>query len=286
MSNVPIRDSVGAAFAFVRENLRFILLVSGVGAVAITLVGALALMAPGLGLVTTILSTLVQAFAYGALIGAALFGAGAARTRIGADGSRVWAAMALIGLFLFIVMFVVSMIVSIVLVAGPMAPYLAELQGAGPDNAAVMRIMLDFAERNPLALLLAALFVGAIWMLLTSRLYLAAPASVERERILTFEAWKWTKGAMLRITAARLMLLLPAYVFLFAVSQLLARLLGIDLLDPVATQAFASANPVAYLGYALVTSFLSLAVYSSLEAGLSSFIYRGLKPQEAVTPAS
>jgi hypothetical protein len=215
-----------------------------------------------------------------------LFGADAARKRFGADGGRIWVAMALIGLFLFIVMFVASMIASIALVAGPMAPYLTDLQGAGADNAAVMSIMLRFAEQNPLALLLAFLFIGAIWMLLTSRLYLAAPASVDRERILTSETWKWTKGAMLRITAARLMLLLPAYVFLFAVSQLLARLLGIDLLDPVAAQAFASANPVVYLGYALVTSFLSLAVYSSLEAGLSSFIYRGLKPQEAVTPAS
>lgn len=286
MSNVPIRDSVGAAFAYVRENLRFILVISGAAAAAVTLIGGLTLMAPALGFVTTILSTLVQAFAYGALIAAALVGAAAARTRFAADGGRVWVAMALIGLFLFIVMFVVSMIASIALVAGPMAPYLADLQGAGPDNAAVMSIMLRFAEQNPLPLLLAVLFIGAIWMLLTSRLYLAAPATVDRQRILTFETWKWTKGAMLRITAARLVVLLPAYAFLFALNQLLARLMGVDIFDPVAVQAFAAANPALYLGYTLVTSFLALGVYSSLEAGLSTYIYRGLKPQEAVTPAS
>jgi hypothetical protein len=286
MAQLPVRDSVGAAFRFVRENLRFILLMSGAGAAAVTVIGGLTLAAPALGLVTTILSTLVQAFVYAALIGAALFGGAPARTRWTADGGRVWVAMALIGLFLFIVMFVVSIVASIVLVAGPLGPYLEDLQSAGNDNAAIVTVMTRFAEANPLALLLLMLFVGAIWMFLTSRLYLSAPATVDKQRILTFETWSWTKGAMLRITWARLSVLLPAYVFMFAVSQLLARLLGIDILDPVAAQAFATANPVVYLGYAFVTSFVSLFVYSALEAGLSSYIYRGLKPDEALAPAA
>lgn len=284
MAQLPIRESVGAAFRFVRENLRFVLLVSGAGAAAVTLIGGLTLAAPALGLVTTILSTLVQAFVYAGLTGAALFGGAAARVRWTADGGRVWVAMALIGLFLFIVMFVVSIIASIVLVAGPLGPYLEDLQSAGNDNAAIVTVMTRFAEANPLALLLLMLFIGAIWMLLTSRLYLSAPATVDKQRILTFETWRWTKGAMLRITWARLSVLLPAYVFTFAVSQLLARLLGIDVLDPTAAQAFAAANPVVYLGYALITSFVSLFVYTALEAGLSSYIYRGLKPAETSPP--
>jgi hypothetical protein len=278
-SNVPIRDSVGGAFAFVRENLRFILLVGAAGAAALTAVGALTLAAPVLGFATTIVSTLAQTFAYAALVAAALFGGGAARVRWMSDGWRVWVAMALIGLFLFIVLFLASIVASIVMVAGPLGPYLEELQRAGGDNQAVMDVMLRFAEGNPVAVLLLTLFFGAIWLLLTSRLYLAAPATVDQQRILTFETWKWTKGAMLRITGARLLLLIPANIFVGAISHLIGRGFGINTLDPATAAGAAQANAPGYLMFVFLSAFLQLALYSSLEAGLSSYIYRGLKPQ-------
>lgn len=278
-SNVPIRDSVGAAFAFVRENLRFILVVAAAGAAALTAVGALTLAAPVLGFGTTIVSTLAQTFAYAALVAAALFGGGAARVRWVSDGGRVWVAMALIGLFLFIVLFLASIVASIVMVAGPLGPYLEELQRAGGDNQAVMDVMLRFAEANPVAVLLLTLFFGAIWLLLTSRLYLAAPATVDQQRILTFETWKWTKGAMLRITGARLLLLIPANIFVGAISHLIGRGVGLNTLDPATAAAAALSNAPGYLIFVFLSSFLQLALYSSLEAGLSSYIYRGLKPQ-------
>lgn len=282
---VPVRESVGAALRFVRDHARFVMIVAVIGAAGMTLCTGLALTAPALGIVTSVLSTVIQAFAYGALVAAALFGADAARGRWMSDGGRVWPAMALIGLFLFIVMFVACFVASIVLVAGPLGPYLEPLENARGDNAVVMSVMVRFAEENPLALLFLTLFIGAIWMLLTSRLYLSAPASVDRKRVLTFETWKWTKGAMLRITAARLFLLLPAYALVFALAQLVGRVLGIDTLNPEAAAASASANPTAFLAYAFVTGFVSLALYSSLEAGLSSYLYRGLEPAEKAPAA-
>lgn len=282
--NVPIRDSVGAAFGFVRENVRFIAFAAAAGAAALTLVGALALTMPALGVITLLASSLVQAFVYAALVGAASFGAGAARLRWSRDGGRVWAAMAIIGFFLFIVMFVASIVASIVMVVGPLGPYLDDLQRAGGDEAAVMDVMLRFAEANPLALLLLMLFFGAIWILFTSRLYLAAPASVDRQRILTFETWKWTKGAMLRIAGARLLLLVPAHIFAGALSHLVGRAAGFNTLDPASMATAASANPAGYLMFVFVSGFITFALYASLEAGLSSYLYRGLKPAEAAQP--
>jgi hypothetical protein len=282
--NVPIRDSVGAAFAFVRENVRFVAIAAVAGAAALTLVGALALAMPALGLITLLASSLAQAFVYAALVGAALFGSDAARMRWSRDGGRVWAAMAIIGFFLFIVMFVASIVASIVLVAGPLGPYLNDLQGAGADNAAVMEVMLRFADDNPVALLLLMLFFGAIWLLLTSRLYLAAPASVDQQRILTFETWKWTKGAMMRIVGARLLLLAPAHIFAGALSHLVGRAAGLNTLDPATTAAVASANPVGYLLFVFVSGLITFSLYSSLEAGLSSYLYRGLRPAEPPQP--
>lgn len=283
-SSVPIRDSVGAAFAFVRENLRFIAIVAAAGAAATTLIGAITLGAPALSLVTAIFSTFVQAFAYAALVGAALFGGGAARMRWTNDGGRVWAAMAIIGLFLFIVMFVASIIASIVLFAGPLASYVPELERAGGDQAVAFGVLMRFIEQNPIPVLLVTLFFGAIWMLLTSRLYAAAPATVDRQRIVTFETWSWTKGAMLRITGARIMLLFPANLFVGAIGHLIGRLFGINTLDPATTPGVAASNPAGYLLFVFIASFLTLCLYSSLEAGLSSAIYRGLKPEAPQTP--
>jgi hypothetical protein len=283
-STVPIRESVGAAFRFVRENISFIAMVGLAGAGIMTLIGAVTLASPQLGLVTTMVSSFVQALVYAAFTGATLFGSGAVRARLLRDGMRVWAAMAILGVLLFIVMFVACMAASIVLVAGPLGRYLPDLQAAGDDNVAVLAVMARFAEQNPGALLGLTLFIGGIWILLTSRFYLAAPATVDQQRILTFETWKWTRGAMLRITWARLLLLIPANIFVGAIGHLLGRLVGINTLDPSTAAATAAANPAGYLFFVFVSALLTFVLYAALEAGLSSYLYRGLKPDE--TPAA
>jgi hypothetical protein len=274
-TGVPIRDSVGAALRFVRENIRAIAVIAGLGALAATLIAAFDLAAPQLSLVSGLANRLVEAFVYAAFLGCALLGAGAVRLRWVVDGLRVWAAMVVIGFFLFIFFFVLTIPVLIVLFAGPLAPYLPDLQGAGSDQQAVMNVLTRFAEENPLALLLTALFYCAVWFFLTSRLYFAAPATVDQQRILTFETWKWTRGATLGIIVARLMLLLPAGIFTGALGYLVARAAGLDPFSPAA--ASSNANPIAYLAYTLVAAFITLALYSALEAGLSTALYRSLK---------
>lgn len=281
---VPVRECVGAAMRFVVDNARFVVVAAAVAAGLITLLAGAALAIAPLGLVTGPLSTVARAFFYAAMVGAALYGVAGARGRLVADGWRVWAAMALIGLFMFIVMFVLSIPGSLVLVAGPLGPYLDDLQSAGQDQAAVLDVMTRFAQEQPIAVLLFFLFYAAVWLLLTSRLYLAAPASVDHKRMLTFETWGWTKGNVLAITWARLMLLAPAYVLVSALDLLVARIAGIQLLDPLAAQALAQGNPGTFLVYAFVTSFITMAVYTPLEAGLSTAIYRGLKPAETPAP--
>jgi hypothetical protein len=161
--NVPIRESVGAALRFSRENVRFIALVAGAGALATTAFSGLAMAAPVLGLFASLGSSLAHAAVYAALVGAFLRGPAEARGRWLADGWRVFAAMAVIGFFLFIVFFVLSIPVMIILFAGPMAPYVADLQSAAADQAAVMAVMTRFAEENPGALLAVTLFYSAVW---------------------------------------------------------------------------------------------------------------------------
>src|SRR6185503_4950944 len=207
--SAPIKDSVGGALRFLREQWRFVFTLSAAGAIASALMTALSLV-PALGIFATLGSGLVQAGVYAALIGAVLFGPATLRNRWLADGGRVWSAMVIVGFLLYIVFFVLSIPVMIVLAAGPLAAYQQALERAGQDPNAVMEIFTRFATENPGAVLAVLLFFGAVWFFLTSRLYFAAPATVDAGRLLTLETWNWTRGHVLKIIAARLMLLLPA----------------------------------------------------------------------------
>lgn len=256
-------------------------MVAGIFATVSTILALITLSQPALGIVTMVANGIVQAFCYGALTAAALFGVSQVRSRVALDGWRVWSSMVIVGFFMFIVMFAVFMVVGMALFAGPFAAYIGDLQSAGADEQRVMEILMRVSQEQPGPLLLAMLFIGAIWLALTSRLYLAAPASVEAGRTLTFETWKWTQGSVLGISWARLMLLIPAYVLMFAVTTLLGRLFGFDMLNAGSLQEAARANPVGLIVFEFVSSFVVSALYASLEAGLSAYLYRGLKPANA-----
>lgn len=283
----PVQRSVGAALLFVRENWRFVAAVSAIGAAATTLITLASMTLPALGIFAALAQGVAQAFVYAAFTGAALYGAGAVRGRVAGDGWRVWGAMAIVFFFLFIVFTVISIPVLITLGAGPLARYAEDLQRAGEDQAAVLSVLTRFAEENPGVILAVTLFYLTLWLLLTSRLYLSAPASVDQGRILVFDTWRWTKGSTLRITGARLLLLAPANILVGALGYLVGRIVGVNTFDMAAMAEAAAANPAGVLCYSLIASFITFGLYSSLEAGLSSYLYQSLKPAPAAAqPAS
>jgi hypothetical protein len=279
---VPIRESVGAAFAFARVNLRFIGMVAAIGALVSTAASAAGVFVAPLSIFTNFAASITQACVYAAFVNAALLGASAVRERWLRDGMRVWVAMLIIGFFLFLVMFVLTIVIIIALAAGPLGAYASDLESAGSDQAQVLAVMARFAQENPIAILIVFLVYAVVWLGLTSRLYLAAPATLEAKRILTFETWNWTKGSVLRITGARLLLLAPANILVGTISYLIGRPLGINSLDPASAEGLVASNPAAILIYIAVTTLVTFAIYTPLEAGLSSYLYRGLKP--AATP--
>jgi hypothetical protein len=277
---VPVYQSIGGALRFVRENWRFLAIVSAIGAVAITLITAFSLASPMFGIFAALAQGVAQAFVYAAFMAAALYGTGAVRARWTSDGWRVWGAMAIVFFFLFIVFTLVTIPVLITLATGPLSRYAGDLESAGQDQSAVMGVMTRFAEENPGVLLALTLFYLAVWLLLTSRLYLAAPASLDQGRILVFDTWKWTKGAMLRIAGARLLLLVPANVLVGAFGYFVGRAVGINTFDMASVADAATSNPAGTLIYALLTGFMTFILYTALEAGLSVYLYLGLKPSE------
>src|SRR5262249_9188410 len=115
----------------------------------------------------------------------------------------------------------------------------------------------------------------------SSRFFLAAPASLEARRILTFETWSWTKNNMLRITLARIVLLGPALVLFQTLTVLSARALGFDMLRGSDLAAFASHTPAAYGAFRFVAVLLQILIYNAPEAGRAASFLRALKPAVA-----
>jgi hypothetical protein len=274
---VSILDCVGSALRFVREQWRLVLIASAAGSLATALVLALGVASPLVAIVSDVAGWIIQSFVFAAFLTAAL-GLGAPRFDA-AGGMRMFAAMMVIGFLLFIVFFVLMIPGALVLLTGPMAPYLHDLQQAGQDQTAMMQVMQRFAIANPAPLLAFAAFYGILWLLLTSRLYLAAPATAAAKRILTFETWAWTKGMTLNVLGARILLLAPAFVLMGALTYLAARALGVNL-----SGGELGGGP-AFVAYIVVDRLVFFAVYLALEAGLSAALYRVLKPTQGGVPA-
>jgi hypothetical protein len=277
---VPVFESVGAATRTFSQHWRFSLIAGAAAAAASTALTLMSASLPMIALVFSIAGTLVHAYLYAGQLGASLNGPQTVLSRLGADGGRVWSAMAIIGFLLMIISLIYAIVASIVIFSG--APEVMNEFGANSeDPAAAMQALGRLWEEQGGLLVGVGLAFFAIWMLLTSRLYLAAPASYEAQRILTFETWTWTKGNMLRILAARLLLLLPVYLLLSVITGSIGVAVGINPMDIASMTSAAASNAAGYAAYLFVGQLLTFGVYFGLEAALSAYLYRGLKPADA-----
>ncbi|MGE0740834.1 MAG: hypothetical protein AB7O98_05775 [Hyphomonadaceae bacterium] len=270
----PIRDGIGAALRFVREDWRVVLTVAGIGAAAhvatLLLLGAI----PILWLIGM---ALLSAAIHAALTRAALSGSSGVPGALPADTGRVFGAVAIVGFFFTLVAFMVAYVAMSVLIA----PYAEEAKAAVDNQDAMTALLQRAVSEQPGVLFWSAIAGGAVLLLLTSRLYLAAPASVESGRIRVFESWRWTKGNLWRIVWARLALLAPALVFAGALQSLLGIVVGVGADNPLAMAERAAGNPFGFVAFYAGAHFLQISIYTALEAGLSVNLYRALKPPAA-----
>lgn len=273
-----VQDSVGTALHFVRSNWRNIAVIAVIGALAATTAQMVGSLAPTLPFLTVAAVLLLNALIYAVFIGLAL--RGQPLRFVWAEGVRLFAAMAVIAFFFCIVGFVLAMVGGIILLAGPYAPYLQEVSRASGDQAAVNQLLMRMWIQNPWPIVLLCAFYFAVWFYLSTRLYLAAPATIDRGRILTFETWSWTKNAALKIAGARAMLVGPAFVLSFALTYLIGRAAGVDLFNANTP----APQPAAALAYAIISAFISYLVSDAISAGLSTALYRDLGGKNAQLP--
>jgi hypothetical protein len=269
---VPILQSAGEAVRFLREHWRFALLV-GAGA---GLAQGATIMALGPTWLGLLVLGIVAAFAHAAYLRRAI--PAEPQSALALDALRVFAAMAVLGLILLMVALAVTYGAMVALIA----PYAEEAQAIADDQQAMMALLNRAIEAQPHVLYWALGVGAALTLLLTSRLYLAAPATVARKRIVIFESWRLTKGNMWRICAARLLALVPATVVVGAIQSLLGMAMGLDVGDAAALAGQAQAAPALFAVFYGLAGGLQVALVGAVEAGLAAYLYKGLKPDAAV----
>jgi hypothetical protein len=127
--------------------------------------------------------------------------------------------------------------------------------------------------RLTVSMLALAFAVGIL--VLSVRLSLAPAATMARKEVVVFQTWALTKGQFWRIFVATFIVGLPS-VAAGVVMALLLGVMGFDPTVPEARPAFA----VALIASA-VPGFVSGFITLPLSAGLTAYLYRGLRPADA-----
>ncbi|MBI3439101.1 MAG: hypothetical protein HY054_10735 [Proteobacteria bacterium] len=278
IAQVSVRRTVGDALAFLRARWRFVLPLAAAAGAAQTL----ALLAFGPNLAWLVILAVVSATAFAALIRTALRGPADVRSNVVGDAARVAGAVAIVG----VIVAIISIVLLYVAMSIIIAPYADEIRAAGQNQAALQALMQHAISAQPGTLFWAMIAWALIAFFLTSYFYLAAPASVDSRRVIVFQSWQWTNRHILRVAGARILLLLPALVLTNALQTVVGLGLGFTTDDLVALSNQARANPSLFAVFYGVALFFQIAVYAALEAGLSTALYRALKPTDGAVPST
>lgn len=179
----------------------------------------------------------------------------------------------LAGLIVIVGGFAIMMVVAVMVMQSGLTREDLEALQAGGDQQAILK---QFSEalgaqgQVIIGLMIGALLMGLAWM--SARLVLAGPASATQGRVMAFSTWSWTKGNGMGTLAV---LILVGMIGFLGVTLLAAPLAALTsdaadrpMSEPLAlAQTFLAAFGVSWF---VLTPF----------AGLSAYLYRGLRPQD------
>ncbi len=179
--------------------------------------------------------------------------------------------------------FAVLAIVMFIMLVAAFTLVLVAMALAASSGASLESIQGDpqalLAALGPMGgLLISLLGVLAIAALVAAlvRFSLVQAAVIGERRIAVMAAARWTKGNVMRILAANVLLGTP----LFILSMLLAALLKLATgVDPADVRTWANAAPEALAVAGLVWGSVTYMLMNVPIAGLSAYLYRGLRPQ-------
>ena len=279
MSNVPVLQAVKAAEAFRRLHARSVTGILMVVALGSALGEAGALSGDTFLRVAGQLISMVGGFvAMGALLRLAFadehpgdleFAIGPGGFQFGKPELRLIAVNALVSFVLILGMLMFFFALLVILAAsavGKVEPGLppeeaaqALLAALGPGGAAL------------LVLLMVGMVVAMAYFLV--RVSLAGPATVARKTLSVFRTWPLTQGQFWRILAAYIIIWLPG----IAAAALLVMAVSV-FGGPMAAGAQPRLPLPMALLFSAIPALVTALVVLPLSAGLSAYLYRGLRP--------
>lgn len=279
-ARAPVLESVLEGFTFVARDWRSIVPIALIAAVAIggITVWLQVLQARGnlgMSLLVTVLSALVQAVFLAALLRRTLSqGQAPLALTAGRDETNLMGVTLSLG-FLYAIIFIFAILV----IAMSLGALLAgsnlnadALQGLPPEEAAKQFLAALGSDGTLVLLVLSSAFLALVFWI-SARLILSYPATVAEGRMFVFSTWSWTKDNGLRLMAALL---------LVSLGGLLLSLLAVAPFSVIVEMVFgkgahkvpgAPAQWVIALLSAFFSTMFSLAPY----AGLTAYLYRGLR---------
>jgi hypothetical protein len=274
--NVPVLESVRAAFAFQRLHWRTV-----GGVLAFAAAGATVQTAgdisgdSNLAMVGQIAYLLAICMGYAALMRLAFAdeNPGEPEFTPGRGGIQwgmpEWRLLG-VGALLFSAL---AIAVSILIFAVILLSIVLGLSSKVEPNATPQQIADAVGPGGSAALLLVfAVFLGGM-LYAAARLTLASAATVARRKVQVFSTWSLTKGQVLRVIAASLLSSLPS----IAAGLLLAILVGL-----IGKPAGANAAPQVAMPLALIVAAVPAAILAFVQlpvsVGLTAYLYRGLRP--------
>lgn len=279
-ARAPVLESVLEGFTFVARDWRAILPIAVVAAVVI---GAITvwlqvLQAQGnlaMSVLVSVGSALVQAVFLAALLRRALSqGQAPLALAAGRDEANLAGVTLSIG-FLFVIIFIFAILVIAMSLGALLAGsnLNADALSSLPPEEAARQFIAALGTDGTLVLLVmgGAFFALALWI--SARLLLSYPATVAEGRMFVFSTWGWTKDNGLRLMACLL---------LVSCGGLLLSLIAVAPFSVIVDMAFGKgaskvAGAPAQWVIALLTAFFSTMFSLAPYAGLTAYLYRGLR---------
>lgn len=283
-ARAPIIESVLEGFTFVARDWRAILPVALIAAVT---VGAMSVWLQMLQaqqnvvmqMAVTVLSAIVQAVFLAALLRRALSqGQAPLALAAGRDEANLMGVTLSLG-FLYMIVFIFGLLVIMMSLGALLAGsnLNADALKSLPPEEAGKQFLAALGSDGTLVLLVLGTAFLALVLWISARLILSYPATVAEGRMFVFSTWNWTKSNGLRLMACLL---------LVSVGGLLLSMLAVAPFTVIVEMVFGKgaqlvAGAPAQWVIAILTAFFSTMFSLAPYAGLTAYLYRGLRSQNA-----
>ncbi|MAK61833.1 MAG: hypothetical protein CMK09_12710 [Ponticaulis sp.] len=185
-------------------------------------------------------------------------------------------------IYIALIMFLgfIALVLVFIILTPVLAVLLPDTAAAADDPEAYRQIVEVFFTQTFSGVLLSVLFLVLVslpLLYLTARLIAFPAATLQRQKIMLFETWGWTKGHVMPVIAAMLLALAPLWCVSMLGVWLGSQVTGIPMFPGNIAEAESVLTPMLGFVFGLITGVFSIP-FTIASAGLAAFMYQGFNP--------